>query len=483
MTTQYWITGQSGDWSDAADWVSGVVPTSTDGAAIANSAVTVDGTAVADFLTLNASYLTVSGSLTLGASVAVDSSSTLALSGGTLSAPSILSNNYGFLTGYGTASGAVIGDIDITAAGGTLKVQGSLAADQGNFTINGGAILELSNGTAAPVLYDGTSATLKLDAPTAFTGAIQDVVLGDAIDLAGIIASSATYIGTTLTVNETNGQQLIYNNVSGNLAGDTVMVASDGNGGTDVYWITGPPPIPIVEADRAHVQLDHALSVNAANGVLANDIDPIPNDTLSVSAVDGLASNVGHALVGNYGTLTLNANGSYSYLANHGSLPLLGVGIDTFSYTAADGDGGTATSTLTVVVTSPGQTYVGGTAGTTIKGGFGFYVLDGGGGNDTLIAGIGVQVLIGGPNDTLTAALGSDTFAFAPNFGMNTINHFSPILDSIELPKSEFANFAAVQSDMQQVGANTVITYDPADVITLIGVHASSLHASDFHFV
>jgi hypothetical protein len=91
MTTQNWITGHSGDWSDAADWVSGVVPGSTDSAAIANySAVTVNGTAVADFLTLNnGSSLTVSGSLTLGTSLAVDGSSTLALSGGTLSAQSM----------------------------------------------------------------------------------------------------------------------------------------------------------------------------------------------------------------------------------------------------------------------------------------------------------------------------------------------------------------------------------------------------------
>jgi hypothetical protein len=36
---------------------------------------------------------------------------------------------------------------------------------------------------------------------------------------------------------------------------------------------------------------------------------------------------------------------------------------------------------------------------------------------------------------------------------------------------------------MQHVGANTVIKYDAADEITLIGVHTSSLHASDFHFV
>ncbi len=34
MTTQYWITGTAGDWSDAAEWRLGVAPTSTDDAAI-----------------------------------------------------------------------------------------------------------------------------------------------------------------------------------------------------------------------------------------------------------------------------------------------------------------------------------------------------------------------------------------------------------------------------------------------------------------
>ena len=242
MTTQYWITGASGDWSDAADWVSGAVPDSADGAVITNtSSVTVNGTAAAYSLTLDGSYLTVSGALTLGTSLTVDDGATLALSGGTLSAQSISSNDGGSLSGYGTISGAVSGLVFITAAGGTLQVQGSLAGDQGRFTIDGGASLELSNGGgAAPVIFDGNSATLKLDAPAAFTAPIEELVVGDAIDLAGITASSATYSGSTLTVPETNGQQLIYSNVSGALTGDAVTVASDNNGGTLVYWSAAP---------------------------------------------------------------------------------------------------------------------------------------------------------------------------------------------------------------------------------------------------
>jgi len=103
-------------------------------------------------------------------------------------------------------------------------------------------------------------------------------------------------------------------------------------------------------------------------------------------------------------------------------------------------------------------------------------------GGDTVNAGIGNQVLIGGPGDTLKGGIGLDTFVFGPNFGLNTVKSFVPILDEIQLPKSEFANFAAVQADMTQVGGNTVITYDAHDTITLVGVKEASLHSANFIF-
>ena len=82
MTTQ-WIRGTAGDWSDAADWQSGMVPTSTDDAVISSSmAVTVNGTAVANLLTLDASILTLSGTLTLGTSLTVDNGAQLTVDRG-----------------------------------------------------------------------------------------------------------------------------------------------------------------------------------------------------------------------------------------------------------------------------------------------------------------------------------------------------------------------------------------------------------------
>ena len=73
-------------------------------------------------------------------------------------------------------------------------------------------------------------------------------------------------------------------------------------------------------------------------------------------------------------------------------------------------------------------------------------------------------------------------FVFLGNFGQNTVQDFNPLIDQIELSATEFPNFAAVESHMQQVGANTVITYDTANTITLVGVSAASLAASNFEF-
>lgn len=99
------------------------------------------------------------------------------------------------------------------------------------------------------------------------------------------------------------------------------------------------------------------------------------------------------------------------------------------------------------------------------------------------VAGKTATVLIGGPGDTLTGSKYSDAFVFAPNFSENTITNFDTTKDQIQLPHTDFANFAAVLADAHQVGANTVITYDAHDVITLDHVALHNLHASNFLLV
>ena len=54
-----------------------------------------------------------------------------------------------------------------------------------------------------------------------------------------------------------------------------------------------------------------------------------------------------------FGTLTLNANGSYSYDGNPNVVPPAGA-TDVFVYTIKDGDGDTSTTTLTITLTDSG---------------------------------------------------------------------------------------------------------------------------------
>jgi hypothetical protein len=75
---------------------------------------------------------------------------------------------------------------------------------------------------------------------------------------------------------------------------------------------------------------------------------------------------------------------------------------------------------------------------------------------------------------------------FRGGFGQDSITDFVAGLgvgDTIQVDSSLFANFAAVQSHAQQVGADTVITFDAANIITLKNVTLSSLNADDFQFI
>ncbi|WP_194523958.1 beta strand repeat-containing protein, partial [Salinicola rhizosphaerae] len=134
--------------------------------------------------------------------------------------------------------------------------------------------------------------------------------------------------------------------------------ATDNDGGvsspqTVTITVTGTNDAPVAVADTQTTGENTTLTVNAANGVLANDSD-VDGGTLSVSAVNGTAASVGTAIAGsNGGTFTLNADGSYSFNPGTAFDRLAAGQTDTtqVSYTLSDGQGGTATSTLTVTVT------------------------------------------------------------------------------------------------------------------------------------
>ena len=70
---------------------------------------------------------------------------------------------------------------------------------------------------------------------------------------------------------------------------------------------------------------------------------------------------------------------------------------------------------------------------------------------------------------------------FHNSFGNLTVEGFDAT-DTMNFSKSDFADFQALQGHMQQSGANTLISLDANDAITLTHVALSTLTASQFHF-
>jgi VCBS repeat-containing protein len=270
----------------------------------------------------------------------------------------------------------------------------------------------------------------------------------------------------------------------------TPVVIDDHNGGVTtqnvVVTINGANDNPIAAGDSNAVSKHSTLSVSTVNGLLSNDTDPDIHDQghLFVGAVGGSAANVGHSIAGTYGSVVINADGSYVYTADKGGLPPKIVAQDTFDYTVADGHGGTDSSTLSIIVTNPNVDYLAG-ANTTLSGGNGKQVLDGSAGHDVLIGGNSPDVLVGGVMDTLTGGNGPNTFLFRPDFGANTITDFDFHNDAIQLDKSIFSGVADLLSHTTDTANGAVINDTHGDTITLTHVTLAQLqaHPGDFYLV
>ena len=111
---------------------------------------------------------------------------------------------------------------------------------------------------------------------------------------------------------------------------------------------------PIANNDTGSVNEDATLTVNAASGAESNDSDP-DGDDISVVAISG--GSVGSGVTGTYGTLTLNADGSYTYIADQAAADALGTGVqatDTFTYTLQDDGTGNLQDQATITITVTG---------------------------------------------------------------------------------------------------------------------------------
>jgi VCBS repeat-containing protein len=251
---------------------------------------------------------------------------------------------------------------------------------------------------------------------------------------------------------------------------------------------------PIAAWTYAACAKNSSISADAAHGVLAGATDDDGHGALKVTSVQllgtstlvGVSTGQPAIVKGTYGTLTLDADGSYTYAANgsSGALPAQIVPQDIFSYVLQDPTGNTTTADLTITLHGPGRTYAQAGTATTLTAGNGQWALDGGDSNHTLVGGPGPDwFLAGRGNDTLIGGAGPDIFAFGPQIGNDVITNFNPSKDSIQFNSALLANYAAVMGAETFNGHATIITAGTNKTLTLENVAPSNLSASNFHFV
>nr|MDZ8063512.1 VCBS domain-containing protein [Nostoc sp. EkiNYC01] len=143
--------------------------------------------------------------------------------------------------------------------------------------------------------------------------------------------------------------------------GDGDLDALVGNTyGNTVLFRNNPNRPPTANNDAPSTNENTVFNGN----VLSNDSDPDGN-ALTVTAVNGSATNVGTQINLGNGKLTVNANGTFTFDPTNGTAALTdgydylpqGTNATTsFNYTISDGRGGTANATATITITGVNDT-------------------------------------------------------------------------------------------------------------------------------
>ncbi|MCI0393414.1 MAG: tandem-95 repeat protein [Chloroflexi bacterium] len=190
-------------------------------------------------------------------------------------------------------------------------------------------IITITSENDNPVAVDDEATT---DEDTAVVVSVMDNDLDVDGDTLTVTAVTAPAHGVALL---NPGNSITYTpdaNFNGN--DSFVYTISDGNGGSDTATVT----VTVNPVNDAPVATDDGATTNQGTAVtvdvLANDSD-VDGDTLSVSAV---------SLPGN-GAVVINADNTVTYI----SLPDF-QGLDSFTYTVSDGQGGSDTALVLVNV-------------------------------------------------------------------------------------------------------------------------------------
>ena len=293
-------------------------------------------------------------------------------------------------------------NFDFLAANETLTVVYNVTAtDNGGVSLTRPVTVTITGTNDAPVLAADASGPHAVTEGLSTTGTLTftDVDLTDHHTVSTSLASAPTWSGGTtlpsglaavlagaLSATTTNSTGSGSGSIAATFsaadsafdflaAGQTLTVTynvmvTDNNGGNSSQPVTititgtndGPIAVadtnasdPVVESGVNPGNTPFAGDPTAVGNVLTNDTDVDTPHVLSVAAVAGSAANVGNAVIGIYGSVTISSNGSYTYTLNNAdpdteALSQGQVVTDQFTYTMTDEFGATSSSTLTITI-------------------------------------------------------------------------------------------------------------------------------------
>ena len=195
---------------------------------------------------------------------------------------------------------------------------------------------------------------------------------GNFSDTGDTLTFSASNLPTGLSIDPNTGviSGSIDDSASQSGPFNVTITADDGSGAgnatrTDTFlWsVTNPAP---TATDNTGSVTEDGLTSASGNVMTEGDgagVDSDPDDPISqlvVSVVGGNTGDVGTAVSGSYGSVTIGSDGNYTYNLDNtlAAVQALAAGetlTDTFSYTVSDQEGGTDTASLTIIITGSNE--------------------------------------------------------------------------------------------------------------------------------
>jgi autotransporter-associated beta strand protein/YD repeat-containing protein len=240
------------------------------------------------------------------------------------------------------------------------------AGTTGSVTVNTGGIFVPecagTSGYSSPTTI--STGNLSLAAGSNFDDVINSSTAGSGygqVNVTGTVSLNGAYLNLTGTRTNHDGDQIVLINNDGTDAvtgtfnnlpegsavvvnGVTYVLSYHGGTGNDVVLTNATPPST---ANQTYDVVENVTqSQNAAQGVLSTDSD-YNGEALSVYSVNGSTSAVNQAITTSHGSLTLNSNGSFTYVPQHDF-----VGTDSVTYIASDGVEQSASTTVQFVISA-----------------------------------------------------------------------------------------------------------------------------------